>query len=140
MAVFRADHYLIAEFDNLKDPKADGEQILDALKELEPLKDLAIVSKRMEGKRWAEIVGRIDIPEGSKAFWAMIKKDINEREPYHLFIRIDVNAEAEDIDGARAKVKKWVEEEWVPKIEDKMSVKTIRVLKPEEIYMPELEQ
>ncbi|TFG09928.1 hypothetical protein EU538_03525 [Candidatus Thorarchaeota archaeon] len=140
MAIFRADHYLIAEFDKIQDPKAEGEKILDALKELGPLKDLAIVTKRMEGKQWAEIVGRIDIPEGSKAFWAMVKKDITEREPYNLFIRIDVNAEAEDIDEAREKVKRWIESEWVPKIEDNISVKTIKVMKPEEVYMPKLEQ
>ncbi len=139
MAIFRADHYLIAEFDNIQDARADGEKVLNALKELDSLKDLAIVSKRMEGKQWSEIVGRIDIPEGSKAFWAMIKKEVNDREPYNLFVRIDVNAEAEDIEEAREKVKKWVEKEWVPKIEDNISVKSIKVLRPEEIYMPKLD-
>jgi hypothetical protein len=139
MAKFRADHYLTAEFNEISDTKAVGEKVLDALKELDELKDLAIVSKRMEGKSWSEILGRIDIPAGSKAFWAMIKKDYTEREPYHLFIRFDMNAEGDDIEAARSSVKGWIEENVVPRIEKTTDVKTIRVLQPNEVYMPELE-
>ena len=138
MAKFRADHYLIAEFEQISDPKEIGEKVLVALKELPELKDLAIVSKRMEGKSWSEILGRIDVPAGSKAFWAMIKKDFTEREPYHLFIRFDMNAEGETIDDARSNVKTWVEKNVVPKIEAETSVKTIKVLQPNEVFMPEL--
>jgi len=138
MAKFRADHYLIAEFEQISDPKEIGEKVLVALKELPELKDLAIVSKRMEGKSWSEIVGRIDVPAGSKAFWAMIKKDFTEREPYHLFIRFDMNAEGETIDDARSNVKTWVEKNVVPKIEAETSVKTIKVLQPNEVFIPEL--
>ncbi|MHA1964179.1 MAG: hypothetical protein ACXACG_05690 [Candidatus Thorarchaeota archaeon] len=138
MAKFRADHYLIAEFEQVSDTKEIGEKVLVALKELPELKDLAIVSKRMEGKTWSEILGRIDVPAGSKAFWAMIKKDLTEREPYHLFIRFDMNAEGETIDDARSNVKVWVEGTVVPKIEAKTSVKTIKVLQASDIFMPEL--
>ena len=139
MAKFRADHYLIAEFEQMPDIKEVGEKVLVALKELPELKDLAIVSKRMEGKSWSEILGRIDVPAGSKAFWAMIKKDITEREPYHLFIRFDMNAEGESIDDARKNVKTWIESNVVPKIEAKASVKSIKVLQPDQIYKPKLE-
>ena len=138
MAKFRADHYLIAEFEQVSDTKEIGEKVLVALKELPELKDLAIVSKRMEGKSWSEILGRIDVPAGSKAFWAMIKKNITEREPYHLFIRFDMNAEGETIDDARSNVKTWVEGIVVPKIEAKTSVKSIKVLQANEVFMPEL--
>ncbi len=138
MAKFRADHYLIAEFEKVSDTKEVGNKVLAALKELPELKDLAIVSKRVEGKSWYEIVGRIDVPAGSKAFWAMIKKDLTEREPYHLFIRFDMNAEGENIDEARSNVKTWVESIVVPKIETSTSVKTIKILQPNEIFMPEL--
>ena len=138
MAKFRADHYLIAEFEQVSDTKKIGEKVLVALKELPELKDLAIVSKRMEGKSWSEILGRIDVPAGSKAFWAMIKKNITEREPYHLFIRFDMNAEGETIDDARSNVKTWVEGNVVPRIEAKTSVKFIKVLQANEIFMPEL--
>ena len=99
---------------------------------------MAIVSKRLEGKQWAEIVGRIDVPEGSRAFWAMIKKEVTDREPYNLFVRLDRNAEAPDISAARAIVKSWAESSVVPKITSKMAVKTIRVVLPNEIYMPQL--
>jgi len=138
MAKFRADHYLIAEFEKISDTKKVGNKILAALKELPELKDLAIVSKRMEGKSWSEILGRIDVSAGSKAFWVMIKKELTEREPYHLFIRFDMNAEGENIDEARSNVKTWVESTVVPKIEARTSVKTIKVLQPNEIFMPEL--
>ncbi|MFX1481973.1 MAG: hypothetical protein ACFFCP_02170 [Promethearchaeota archaeon] len=138
MAKFRADHYLIAEFESVPDTKKVGENVLAALKELPELKDLAIVSKRMEGKSWSEILGRIDVPAGSKAFWAMIKKEVTEREPYHLFIRFDMNAEGESIEEARSNVKSWVEKHVVPKIEAKTNVKTISVLQPDEIYLPKL--
>ncbi|MHA1480354.1 MAG: hypothetical protein ACTSQZ_02880 [Candidatus Thorarchaeota archaeon] len=138
MAIFRADHYLIAEFDNVTNIMQTGEKVLVALKEVAALKDLAIVTKRMEGKQWSEILGRIDIPEGSKAFWAMVKKEVNEREPYNLFIRFDRNGEGETIDDARAAVKAWVEKEVVPRIESKTDVKSIKVLQANELYMPKL--
>lgn len=138
MAKFRADHYLTAEFEDASDIKKIGKKVLTALKELPELKDLAIVSKRMEGRSWSEILGRIDVPAGSKAFWAMIKKELTEREPYHLFIRFDMNAEGDTIDHARSNVKGWIEDNVVPKIDASTSVKTIRVLQPNEIYMPEL--
>ncbi|MFQ5831205.1 MAG: hypothetical protein ACE5H4_00685 [Candidatus Thorarchaeota archaeon] len=138
MPKFRADHYLIAEFEEVKDTKKTGESVLAALKELSELKDLAIVSRRLEGKSWSEILGRIDIPEGSKAFWAMIKKEVSEREPYNLFIRFDMNAEAENIEEARLKVKGWLESEVVPKIQSIKAVKSIQVLQPNEVFLPKL--
>lgn len=138
MAKFRADHYLIAEFEDASNTKEIGNKVLSALKELTELKDLAIVTKRMEGKSWSEILGRIDVPAGSKAFWAMLKKEVTEREPYHLFIRFDMNAEGESIDVARSNVKRWIEDNVVPKINASTSVKKISVLQPNEIYMPEL--
>ncbi len=137
MAIFRADHYLLAEFENI-DVEQDSKAVLEALKEIPELKDLAIVTKKVEHKSWKEILGRIDIPAGSKAFWAMIKKEVTEREPYNLFIRFDMNAEAESIEDARAVVKKWIETNVAPKIEGRVKVKSIRVLRPEEIFMPKL--
>ncbi len=139
MAKFRADHYLVAEFQEVTDVKAIGEKVLEALKEVPELKDLAIVSKRLEGKQWSEILGRIDVPEGSKAFWAMVKKEVTEREPYNLFIRLDRNAEGEDIEAARAVVKNWAETLIVPKIQNKTAIKSIKVVQPNELYMPKLE-
>lgn len=139
MANFRADHYLIGEFETVADTKETGEKVLDALKELPELKDLAIVSKRLEGKAWSEILGRIDVPAGSKAFWAMIKKGITEREPYHLFIRFDMNGEGETIEDARSNVKAWIEENVVSKIEARTNLKTVKVLQPNEIFMPTLD-
>jgi hypothetical protein len=138
MAKFRADHYLIAK---LKEPdfRKDGDLILEALKELPELKDLAIVTRKLEGKQWREILGRVDIPAGSKAFWGMVKNEVTEREPYNVFIRIDVNAEGSDIEDARAHIKKWVESEFVPRIEAKVSVASIEVLTADQIYMPKLD-
>jgi hypothetical protein len=138
MANFRADHYLIAEFEQVSDTKEIGEKVLAALKELPEMKDLAIVSKRMEGKSWSEIVGRIDVPAGSKAFWAMIKKGVTEREPYHLFIRFDMNGEGKTIDDARSNVRTWIDGKVVPKIEATTNVKTIKVLQANEIFMPKI--
>ncbi|MHA1740720.1 MAG: hypothetical protein ACTSVD_01375 [Candidatus Thorarchaeota archaeon] len=138
MAKFRADHYLLAEFETVTNIQKDADKVLEALKELPQLKDLATVPQRLEGKSWVEILGRVDIPEGSKAFWAMIKKEVTEREPYNLFIRIDVNAEADDIEAAREKVKNWVETEWVPRIQKRIPLKSVRVLRPEQVYMPKL--
>jgi hypothetical protein len=139
MPKFRADHYLIAEFEEISDTKKTGEKVLEALKGLPELKDLAIVSKRLEGRSWSEILGRIDIPAGSRAFWGMIKKEISEREPYHLYIRFDMNAEAKDIEEARAIVKSWIIENVEPRVREKTSVKSLKVLQPTEVYMPKLD-
>ncbi|TFF92454.1 hypothetical protein EU545_00825 [Candidatus Thorarchaeota archaeon] len=138
MAKFRADHYLTAEFTEPPDTREVGEKVLSALRELPELKDLAIVNRRMEGVSWSEILGRIDVPAGSKAFWAMIKKNKDDREPYHLFIRFDMNSEAETIKEARAKVKSWIESKVVPKIKENAPVKKIDVLQPDQVYKPTL--
>lgn len=137
MAKFRADHYLIAEFENLE-LRTDGPKILEALKSLPELKDLAMITKKIEAKSWKEILGRIDVPAGSKAFWAMIKTKVTEREPYHLFIRFDMNAEGDTIEDARNSVRTWIESQVVPKIKDCISVKMIKVLQPNEVFMPKL--
>lgn len=139
MPKFRADHYLIAEFEDVSDTKKIGENVLASLKELSELKDLAIVAKRMEGKSWFEILGRIDVPAGSKAFWAMIKKDLSQREPYHLFIRFDINAEGATIEDARASVKSWIEDNVAPRIKKNTKVKDLKILQANEIYLPKLE-
>lgn len=139
MSKFRADHYLIAEFESLIDTKQVGDKVLAGLKEIPELKDLAIVTKRMEGKSWSEILGRIDVSAGSKAFWAMIKKELTEREPYHLFICFDMNGEGETIEDARASVKSWIESNVVPKIKANTKTKTIKVLQANEIYLPKLD-
>ena len=138
MTKFRADHYLIAEFEQL-DIRKDGPTILETLKALPELKDLAMVTKKIEHKSWSEILGRIDVPAGSKAFWAMIKSDLTEREPYHLFIRFDMNGEGETIEEARASVRNWVDGEVIPKIKSRLPVKMIKVLQANEIYMPKID-
>ena len=69
----------------------------------------------------------------------MIKKEISEREPYHLYIRFDMNAEAKDIEEARAIVKSWIVENVEPRVREKTSVKSLKVLQPTEVYMPKLE-
>ena len=43
MAKFRADHYLIAEFEDVSDITATGQKVLEALQDVPALKDLAIV-------------------------------------------------------------------------------------------------
>ncbi|MFO7836398.1 MAG: hypothetical protein R6V83_07080 [Candidatus Thorarchaeota archaeon] len=138
MAIFRADHYITAEL-NQPNLEADGKKVLDALESIPELKDMALVSRKFEGKHWSEISGRIAIPEGSKAFWGMIKKEVTDREPYNLFVRVDVNAEAETIDSAREKVKNWIESEFVPRIKKRVDVQEIRVQRPSEVYMPKLD-
>ena len=138
MAKFRADHYLVAELEGVTDVTAAANSVLGALKDMPELKDLAVVSRRMEGRQWSEILGRLIVPEGSRAFWAMVKREVTEREPYNLFIRIDVNAEAPTIEEARDKVKSWVEAQFVSRIKKDTTVKSIRVLQARGLYLPKL--
>jgi hypothetical protein len=49
-----------------------------------------------------------------------------------------MNAEAENIEMARASVKDWLDTEVVPRIKSKTSVKMIEVRQPNEVFMPEL--
>ncbi len=137
MATFRADYYLTAEFEKA-DPTTDTKNVLEALQDIKEMKDLAVVSRKLEGKQWSEILGRVEIPAGSREFFAMVKKETTPREPYHLFIRVDINEEAPDIAAARAAAKGWIEKEFVPRIRTKVSVKSIRILQPEELYRPKI--
>jgi hypothetical protein len=137
MATFRADHYLTAEFEKAN-PSTDTRKVLEALQGVKELKDLAVASRKLGGKQWSEILGRVDIPAGSREFFAMIKKETTPREPYHLFIRIDINQEAPDIAAARAAAKSWIENEFVPRIKTKIAIKSIRIVQPEELYRPKI--
>jgi len=69
----------------------------------------------------------------------MIKKELTEREPYHLFIRFDMNAEGATIEDARASIKSWVETNVVPKIQANTQTKMIKVLQPNEVFLPKLD-
>ncbi len=136
---FRADHYILAQFESVPDIMGTGQKILSALREMPEMKDLAIMSIKREGRQWAEISGRIDIPVGSRAFWAMIKREVTPKEPYHLYIRIDINAEGTTIEEARANAKRWIESQFVPRIRAHTNVTSIKVLQPDEIAIPRLE-
>jgi hypothetical protein len=137
MATFRADHYLTAEFER-PDPTTDTRKVLEALQGIKELKNLAVVSRKLEGKQWSEILGRVEIPAGSREFLAMIKREATAREPYHLFIRVDINQEAPTMEAARAAAKGWIEREFVPRIKAKIAVKSISVLQPQELYKPRI--
>ena len=48
-------------------------------------------------------------------------------------------AEGTDIEDARAKIKSWVESEFVPRIDKKVDIDTVQVLTADKLYMPKLE-
>ncbi|MEM2142797.1 MAG: hypothetical protein QXS20_07720 [Candidatus Thorarchaeota archaeon] len=138
MPVFRADHYLVAELEKVTDLPSAGNSVMEALRDLPELKDLSVVARRMEHKQWSEITGRLAVPHGSRAFWAMVKKELTPREPYHLFVRIDINIDAGTIEEARSRAKSWIDSEFATRIRQRVPVKTIRILQPQELYMPQI--
>nr|MDO8135796.1 hypothetical protein [Candidatus Njordarchaeum guaymaensis] len=132
MPVFRMDFYAQATLENEVRLEEDSKKMLEALKSIEALKNVKMASVQSAGRKWIEYEGNIDVPQGSKAFLALLKRK-EENEPYNVFLRIDINKEADTREKAEEETRKWIEEVFAESIKRTMNITKIQIGTPLEI-------
>ncbi|MEM2082797.1 MAG: hypothetical protein QXK34_03570 [Candidatus Bathyarchaeia archaeon] len=139
MPVLRADVYLMAKMKAFE-LDSTSKKLFGILKELPDIGDLKMskaVKEVEEGgririKEWYNMSGRIKVPEGSRAFWAFVKRS-DEDEPWNVMMRLDRNVTAETHEEAMAKAKEWAEETIVEALRKNFDIETVTVAPSEEL-------
>jgi len=132
LTVFRMDFYMQASLDKEVQFKEDSSKMLESLKGIKALKGVKMTEVASSEKTWVEYEGSIDVPEGSKAFFALLKRR-DEKDPYNIFFRIDVNKEAATREDAEQKTRKWIEETFAATLKVSMKATQIYIGTPLEI-------
>ncbi len=139
MPLFRTDRYVkitIADFDLVK----SSEALLQILQQVSDLRNVQMTKVRInreeQGKikveEWYELTGSLNVPEGGKSFWA-ISKPSTKKEPYHFFMRIDRNVEAEDVENAQNITSNWVKQLFIEPIESSFSIEEKTISSPQDL-------
>lgn len=132
MPVFRMDFYARASLENEASLEEDSKRMIEALRRIEVLKNVRMTKVQSARKTWIEYEGNIDIPQGSKAFLAILKRK-EEREPYNIFLRIDVNKEADTREKAERETRQWIKEAFAEPLKRTMNLTEIQIRTPLEI-------
>lgn len=139
MPIFRTDLYItmrLSEFDL----DQSSEILFQVLKGVSNLQNVHMTKVRHDreeqGKirieEWYEITGSINVPEGGKSFWAL-SKESSEKEPYHFFIRVDRNTDADDYETAQNKASEWVLNEFIKPLETRLNFVEKRISSPDKL-------
>lgn len=132
MTIFRIDFYLKATLDREVKFEEDSNRMLETLKGIPALKGVKMTEVESSNRTWVEYEGSIDVPEGSKAFLGLLKgKD--ERDPYDIFFRIDINKEAATQEKAEQETREWIKEVFAKPLMTAMKVTNISIGSPIEI-------
>ena len=132
MAIFRMDFYIQAALGREVQFKEDSSKMLESLKRITALKGVKMTEVASSQKTWVEYEGSIDVPEGSKAFFGLLKRK-DEKDPYNIFFRIDVNKEAFTREDAEQKTRKWIEDTFATPLKTSMKIAQIYIGTPLEI-------
>jgi hypothetical protein len=132
MPIFRMDFYVQASLVKDVQMENDSKKMLEALKNVAVLRNVKMTKVQSAGKTWIEYEGNIDIPQGSKAFLAILKQK-EDSDPYNIFLRIDINKEADTREKAERETKAWVEETIAEPLRRTMNVAEIRIGTPLEM-------
>lgn len=132
MAIFRMDFYVKATLEREVQFKEDSSRMLETLKNIKALRGVKMTEVESSGKTWIEYEGSVDVPEGSKAFLALLKRK-DERDPYEIFLRIDINKEAVTREKAEQETKEWIEETFAKPLTTIMEAANVYIGTPLEI-------
>jgi hypothetical protein len=134
LPLFRMDFYLQATLDRRVRLDEDSKKLLEALNGIPVLKNVKMSGAESSDDRWFEFEGSIDIPQGSKAFFAMLKQRDPE-DPYDIFLRIDVNRESNTREEAEKETREWIQKTFGEQLKKAMDVARIKIGTPLEIIM-----
>jgi hypothetical protein len=132
LPIFRIDFYLRASLVGEVRFKEDSNEMLETLMSIKVLKGVKMIEVESSDRTWIEYEGNIDVPEGSKAFLALLKRK-EESDPYNIFLRIDVNKEAVTREKAEQETREWIEETFAKPLRIKMKATNIYVGTPIEV-------
>jgi hypothetical protein len=139
MPLFRTDLYITVRVSDY-DLDQSSEALFQVLKNVSDLRNVKMTKVRHDreeqGKirieEWYEITGSINVPEGGKSFWAL-SKESSESEPYHFFIRIDRNTDANDYEIAQSKALDWAQKTFIKPLKAKIGFEDKRVSPPDQL-------
>jgi hypothetical protein len=126
------DFYVQAILDREVQFKVDSSKMLETLKGIKALKGVKMTEVESSERTWIEYEGSVDVPEGSKAFLALLKRK-DERDPYDIFLRIDVNKEAATRETAEQETKEWIQETFAKPLATVMKVANVIIGTPMEL-------
>jgi hypothetical protein len=132
LPVFRMDFYVQAALEGEVRFDEDSRKLLEALTRIQVLKNVKMSEAESSDDRWFEFEGSIDIPQGSKAFLALLKHK-DQEDPYDIFLRIDVNKESDTREKAEKETRDWIERTFGTPLKNAMSIAKIRIGTPLEI-------
>lgn len=132
MPAFRMDFYVQATLDREVRFEEDSKKMLEALKGIQVLKNVKMSEVESSDDKWFEFEGSIDIPQGSKAFLALLKHK-DQEDPYNVFLRIDVNKESDTREKAEKETRDWVENTFGVPLKNTMNLTKIRIGTPLEM-------
>jgi hypothetical protein len=134
LPIFRIDYYVQASLDKEVRLGEDSKTLLEALSRIPVLKNVKMSEAESGDNTWFEFEGSIDIPEGSKAFLAMIKQ-VDPEDPYNVFLRIDINKESDTRENAERETRNWIENIFAIPLRRAMGFTKIKIGTPLEIIM-----
>jgi len=132
MPVFRMDFYAQATLENEVQFGEDSKKMLETLRNIKALRNVKMTMAKSAGKTWIEYEGNIDVPQGSKAFLALLKRR-DQNDPYNIFLRIDINKEADTREKAEKETREWIEAVFVEPLKRAMKTTEIQVGTPLEM-------
>ena len=134
LPVFRIDFYVQATLDREVRLGEDSRKLLEALSRIPVLKNVKMSEAESGDDRWFEFEGSIDIPQGSKAFLALLKHK-DQKDPYDVFLRLDVNKESDTRENAERETRDWVGNTFGIPLRNAMGFSKIKIGTPLEIIM-----
>jgi hypothetical protein len=132
LPVFRIDFYVQATLNREVHLGEDSRKLLEALSRVQVLKNVKMSEAESGDDKWFEFEGSIDIPQGSKAFLALLKHK-DQEDPYDIFLRIDVNKESDTRENAEKETRDWVESTFGTPLKNAMGITKIKIGTPLEI-------
>jgi hypothetical protein len=132
LPIFRMDFYVQATLNREVRLGEDSKKLLETLSGINVLKNVRMSEAESGDERWSEFEGSIDMREGSKAFLALLRHR-DQRDPYDIFLRIDVNKESDTREKAEKETKNWIESTFGAPLRKSMGVSRIKIGTPMEI-------
>ncbi|WXG43045.1 MAG: hypothetical protein WED04_03115 [Promethearchaeati archaeon SRVP18_Atabeyarchaeia-1] len=132
MPAFRIDFYVQATLDHEVRFEEDSKRMMETLRKIQVLKNIKMSEVKSSNDKWFEFEGNIDIPQGSKAFLALLKRK-DQEDPYNIFLRIDVNKESDTRERAEKETREWIESTFGQPVKGAMGIAKIKIATPLEI-------
>jgi hypothetical protein len=132
LPIFRMDFYVQGTLDREVRFEEDSKKMLETLRHIDVLKNVRMTEAESSDGKWIEYEGSIHIPQGSKAFLAILKRK-DRKDPYNIFLRIDVNKESDTREKAEKETREWIDRTFARELGSAMNLIKIEIGTPLEV-------